>query len=161
MCVYCLAGDVAQASDGSYVCDCCLAALVGYPFICWAMTRGRIRERDEIPGNCCFDLVETLLCPCCVLIQELNHLDIRREERAKTQTTVTIVQQTPVPQAPQPMVMGSAPQMGGYPVQGYPQPMQQPMGYPPQVMPYPQQPMGYPQQGGYPMPPQGGYPGYK
>jgi hypothetical protein len=153
--------------------------------ICWSCTRGKLREKDQIPGNCLGDLCVAMLCPCCALIQELNHIDIRNAERAKTSTVVTIVQAA-APPAPAPVVMGAAPAMGGYPGGGQPaygapqgaypggypggqpygaQPGYPGGGYPPAAAPYGQPGYGA-QPGGYPMPPGGGYPaqaypGYK
>lgn len=49
----------------------------------WACTRQRIREQDGIAGDYCSDCLTMTLCPCCALIQELNHVDIRNREKVR------------------------------------------------------------------------------
>ena len=60
-------------------CGCCCAAISFFiPIIdCWVLcrTRGKVREKYGIDGTCCGDVITSILCPCCVMIQTAHQLD--------------------------------------------------------------------------------------
>lgn len=89
-CFPCAAGDVAERVFGpqsyAYYVDCCCGGLVGMYFgfyaVPWACTRTQLRVQDRIRGTYDNDCCAAFWFPCCVLAQELNHLDIRDARRA-------------------------------------------------------------------------------
>jgi Cys-rich protein (TIGR01571 family) len=75
-CSHCAAGDVAKASGGSYLLDCCGPIIVPPAMPCiWGATRSRVRARLGFKGDMLGDICVMTCCPCCGIIQEMNALE--------------------------------------------------------------------------------------
>ncbi|XP_065180239.1 uncharacterized protein LOC135810675 [Sycon ciliatum] len=69
-------GKTAEAVDKSCVM-CCLASMVPIlNILCFLQIRGDVREKQNIDGSCCGDLLYFLFCPFCSVVQTANEVGV-------------------------------------------------------------------------------------
>lgn len=142
ICTPCAAGDVAEATGGSYCMSCCVPLMLGAvapgPSLapcCWCQDRLNMMARNGIgEGNDpCEVFCMMVFCARCAIIQELNTLRSMPGGQGMTTTTV-IAAPTAQVMMPVPGQYGYAPPqqqvyMGQQPVVVYPQQQQPVMIY--------------------------------
>jgi len=79
-----VAGRIAGSSETNKHVDCCCGGVIGcaicaYCFF-WGVTRTKLRNMYNIPGNSFADHILVLLFPPCYLSQALNHLDLAQQK---------------------------------------------------------------------------------
>lgn len=115
LCPFCAAGQVASRTGGGYLADCFTIPWISHCCV-WAFTRQRLRDQFEIQdldselenggvhepesersfhsfNNDCFDMV---FCAPCLLCQELNELDIRKQHAAASPRQQTMAAVMPL-----------------------------------------------------------------